>query len=124
MADSDEHARGVAADQHSQTLHRELYESDKDRHRFGELSESLGQVKRALRQLERAQIAHRAEQIGRLELGFTDGRVPDELVALDVERADAMEFAIVAAKRAAAAHVYLTTERGLEMPEFRQRDMV
>jgi len=59
-----------------------------------------------------------------LELGFTQGRVPDELVALEVERADAMEFAIVAARRAVGAHRYLTQQRGLVMPEFRQSEMV
>lgn len=101
-----------------------LYEDDLGRLRLGELAESVGQVNRALRQLERAQAAHRVEQAKRLELGFTQGRVPDELVSLQVERADAMEFAIIAARRAVGAHRYLTRQRGLLMPEFRQSELV
>lgn len=101
-----------------------IYAVDPNRLRFGELSECLNQVSRALRQLERAQAAHRHEQARRLELGFTQGRVPDELVGLAVERADAIEFAIVAARRAVGARRYLTRQRGLAMPELRQSEKI
>jgi hypothetical protein len=101
-----------------------LYENDSNRRRFGELSESLNQVKLAVRQLERAQAAHRVEQAKRIELDFVDGYCPDELVALGEERTDAMEFAIIASRRAVRAHWYLKTQRGAALPEFRQQDMI
>ncbi|WP_395695041.1 hypothetical protein [Nocardioides sp.] len=105
-------------------LPAKVYEDEPGRLRFGELAECLGQIELALRQLSRAQAAHRAEQSRRVDLGYrNEGRLPDELVALGTERADAMEFAIVAARRAVRAHFYLA-RRGATLPEFRQQEMV
>lgn len=172
LANSDEHARLVAADRYAQLLHRSpdaylnratpdgwvrvadsspivplhppelepdrstrlgehkplvrvrVYDNHEDRLRLRELSESLSQVRRAIRQLARAQAAHRAEQAMELKLGFAQGRVPEELIDLDVERDDAMEFAIIAARRAVRARWYLTTKHDLNLPELRQADIV
>ena len=102
----------------------QLYEDDPGRHRLTELTESLGQVELAIRQLVRAQTAHRAEQSKRAEVGFVDGNPTQDLMALEIERSDQMEFAIIAARRAVRAHYYLSSKRNLPLPEFRQQEKI
>jgi hypothetical protein len=99
----------------------DLFEHQPERLRLGEITVARRQVLRAIRQLARAQESHRAEQARRVELGFVDGLVPDDLVALDIERSDAMTFAVLAIRQAIRARFYLTS-RGLDLPAIRQDD--
>ena len=89
---------------------------------YHELAVARARVARALRQLVRAQEAHRAERQERLDQHFESGIVPESIMALATDFDDAMTFAVVAAHSAARSHDHLSHRLATPLPELRQLD--